>query len=122
MTSMSAAQYQATLGKPQKKAKYGNRKVTIDGITFDSVTEGRFYSELKLREKAGEVYEVQMQTPYALTVNGQLVCTYKPDFCFYDAIAKRQRVVDVKGVQTKDFIIKKKLMRAVHGIEVEIVK
>lgn len=121
MTSMSAAQYRSLAEKP-KRSKYGNRKVTIDGITFDSVTEGRFYSELKLREKAGEVYEVQMQTPYALTVNGQLVCTYKPDFCFYDAIAKRQRVVDVKGVQTKDFIIKKKLMRAVHGIEVEIVK
>jgi len=121
MTGMSAAEYRSQAGKP-KKSKYGNRKVVIDGITFDSATEGRYYSALKLREKAGEVFEVQLQTPYALTVNGQLVCTYKPDFVFYDAIEKRNRVVDVKGVQTKDFIIKKKLMRACHGIEVEIVK
>jgi len=121
MRKMSAEEYR-DLAKPAKRSKYGAKKVTIDGIRFDSIAESRFYSTLKLREQAGEVYEVQMQTPYALTVNGQLVCTYKPDFCFYDATLKRQRVVDVKGVQTKDFIIKKKLMRAVHGIEVEIVK
>ena len=117
---MSAQQFKAT-AKP-RRSKYGNRKVTIDGITFDSVAESKFYLALKSREKAGEVYEVQMQTPYALTVNGHLVCTYKADFVFYDAVEKRNRVVDIKGVQTKDFIIKKKLMRACHGIEVEIVK
>lgn len=121
MTETISAHQFRNLSKP-KKSKYGNRKVTIDGITFDSVAESKFYSALKLREKAGEVYEVQMQVPYMLIVYGQLVCTYKADFVFYDAIEKHNRVVDVKGVQTKDFIIKKKLMRACHGIEVEIVK
>ena len=115
---ISAQQYR----QQPKRSKYGNRKVTIDGVQFDSVAESKFYSVLKLREKAGEVYEVELQKPYALTVNGQLVCTYKCDFAFYDALVKRNRVVDVKGVQTKDFIIKKKLMRAVHGIDVEIIK
>lgn len=117
---MSAQQFKAT-AKP-KVNKYGAKPIVIDGHRFASKREGQFYSALKLREKAGEVYEVQMQTPYLLIVYGQLVCTYKADFVFYDAVEKRNRVVDVKGVQTKDFIIKRKLMRACHGIEVEIVK
>jgi hypothetical protein len=117
---LTKEQGKALLSKP-KRSKYGAKRTLLDGITFDSKAEAAYYSALKLREKAGEVYEVQMQPPYALTVNGLLVCVYKPDFVFYDAVLKRTRIIDVKGVRTKEFIIKQKLMRACHGIEIEVV-
>jgi hypothetical protein len=120
MTTITSAEYRQM--KQPKKAKYGNRKTVVDNITFDSKAEANFYRLLKRRELAGEVHDVEMQKPYALTVNGALVCTYRADFVFYDQTEKRQRVVDVKGVKTRDFVIKQKLMRACHGIEVECVK
>ena len=121
---MSAAEFRANreADVTERPSKYRNKKTTVDGVKFDSKREAEFYSSLKQLERAGQVYEVELQKPYALTVNGQLVCTYKADFAFYDAIQKRNRVVDVKGVATKDFVIKKKLMRAVFGIDVEVVR
>jgi len=105
-----------------KKSKFKNIRTEIDGIKFQSKREGAYYSQLKIREKAGEVYDVKLQNRHALTINGQLICTYVSDFEFYDQIEKRHRVVDVKGVRTPEFNLKKKLMKAILGIEVEIVK
>ena len=34
--------------------KYHNRKVVIDGITFDSQREGDYYCELKMLRMAGD--------------------------------------------------------------------
>lgn len=118
---ISAQQYREGKAKP-KRAKYGNRKVTVDGHRFDSKREAAYYGELKQREKAGEVFEVEMQRPFSIVINGQLVCTYKADFHFWDEKAKRRRVVDVKGFATPEFKLKAKLMRAVLGLEVEVVK
>jgi len=36
-----------------RKGKYNNRKVTIDGITFDSAKEGDCYCQLKMLRMAG---------------------------------------------------------------------
>ena len=47
-------------------SKYGNRKVTVDGISFDSVREARRYKELKLLLLAGEIIGLQMQVPFEL--------------------------------------------------------
>lgn len=120
MTTISAEEYRQL--KQPRKAKYGNRKTVVDGITFDSKAEARFYDGLKLREKAGEVANVELQKPFALTVSAQLIGTYKADFAFDDLVERRYRVIDVKGVETYAFKLKKKLMRACHGIEVECVK
>lgn len=118
---LTRQQYQAQIAKP-KKTKFKNIRTEIDGIRFDSKKEGEYYAALKIREKAGEVSNVEMQRSYALTVDGFLICTYRADFVFWDAIEHRQRVIDVKGVATPVFIIKQKLMRACHGITIEVVK
>lgn len=118
---MSAEEFRA-IGKAPKRSKYGNRKTVVDGIKFDSKREAQYYCSLKQLERAGQVYEVELQKPYALSVNGQLVCTYRCDFAFYDALQKRNRVVDVKGVETPEFKLKRKLMRAVLGIDVEVIR
>lgn len=104
------------------KSKYRAVPVVVDGIRFDSKAEARYYAELKLRERAGEVYEVELQPRFQFVHNGQLIGTYRADFKFWSDATKRTHVVDVKGVQTEAFKIKRKLMRAFHGIDVEVVR
>jgi len=47
-------------------SKYGNIKITIDNITFDSKKEAEKYSELKLLQKAGEIKEFQVHPRFLL--------------------------------------------------------
>jgi len=108
--------------KLKRPNKYGNKKTTIDGIEFASKAEASFYSALKLREAAGEVYEIQLQPRFIFQHNGVYIGAYKPDFQFYDATEKRTRVVDVKGFRVRDLGRTLKLMKAFHNINVEIVK
>lgn len=120
--TMSAKQYRDGGAKP-KRSKYGNRKTVLDGITFDSKAEADYYAALKIREKAGEVSAVERQKPFLLLgPRGELIATYKADFVFIDHILGCQRVIDVKGFSTDVFKLKRKMMRALLGIEVEIVK
>ena len=124
MTRLTASEYLAQ-AKP-KKRKYGNTPVTIDGIRFDSKAEGKFYCELKLREKAGEVSAVELQRRLAiLGPKGEVICVAIPDFCFWDHVEDRFRAVDVKGgkaTQTKEFRLKQKLAKAFLGIDIEVVE
>ena len=87
-----------------------------------SKREAAYYADLKLREKAGEVHGVEIQRPFAITISGLLICTYRCDFSYIDNADKRLHVVDVKGVETDVFRLKKKLMKAVHKIDIEVVK
>lgn len=116
---MSAAEFRAQPAEKPKRNKYNAKRTLVDGIWFDSKAEASYYAALKLRERAGEVSDVEMQRPYELTIGGHLIATYRADFVFWDHQAKRRRVIDVKGVETAVFRLKKKMMRACHGIIVE---
>lgn len=117
----TADQYRAAQKKMRRK--YGNRPVIVDGIRFDSKREAAYYGELKMREKAGEVSEVELQRRFALVGgDGILITTYVADFYFFDHIADRFRCIDVKGYVTREFTIKRRLMKSFLGIEVEIVR
>ncbi len=99
----------------RRKNKYGNRKIQVDGITFDSVKEMRMYTELKLMEQAGEVKNLKTQPKYELvpgyTLNGKKVRAihYIGDFLFWDKRHKRIRLLDCKGFKTEVFKLKEKL-------------
>lgn len=118
----SKEQGRELLAAKPKKRKYRNEPIVIDGIRFDSKREGAFYAELKLREKAGEVAEVELQKPFVLTIKGVLIGTYRCDFAFFDNARRCYRVVDIKGVVTREFQRTRRLMRALHGIEIEVVR
>jgi hypothetical protein len=102
-----------------KLAKYKNRKTTIDGRVFDSQREATRYQELKLMESAGEIEELDLQVRFALRVNRQEICCYIADFTYRNKIGRKLVVEDVKGMKTRDYIIKKKLMKAIHDIEIK---
>ena len=114
--------------------KYKNKKVTLDGITFDSKKEARRYGELSMLQRAGEISDLELQKEFELipaqyeTIprygkNGQRLkdgkrCIEKPVKYKADFVYKEngvEVVEDTKGVKTKDYIIKRKLMLYVHG-------
>jgi hypothetical protein len=104
--------------------KYHNKKITRDGITFDSLKEYRRYCELRLLEKAGAITDLKRQVKYELIpsqrVGGKVVeraCIYVADFVYKQ---NGETVVeDTKGFKTKDYIIKRKLMLHIHGIRIK---
>ncbi len=100
----------------RRRSKYGNRKTTVDGITFDSVKEAARYSTLRLLERAGEITDLELQPTYVLDVNGHPVCRYRADFRYREK--GRLVVEDVKGFKTEEYRLKARLMKAIHGIEV----
>ena len=105
--------------------KYGARKVTVDGIRFDSLKEARLYRDLKLMERAGEICDLQLQVPFELIPTqkdekGKVIerkVVYKADFTYWQG--GRFVVVDAKGVRTKEYIIKRKLMLQKYNIRVQ---
>lgn len=117
--SMTAAQYRA-LDKPAKRSKYGNKKVVVDGITFDSDLEAKRWQHLRIRQRLGEIRNLRRQVRFRLEVNGVHVCDYIADHV-YEMSDGEGVVEDAKGVLTKDFVIKRKLMRACLGIDILLV-
>lgn len=105
----------------EKRPKYGNVKVVIDGIKFDSKLEAKRYGELKLLEKMGLIESFELQKRYPLEVNGIKICTYVCDFVVNYPNGKRV-IEDTKGVLTPDFKLKMKLMKAIYNIDILLIK
>ena len=119
--------------------KYKNQKQVIDNITFDSKREARRYTELKLLERAGKISNLRLQVEYELIpacyeryeryskktgnrLKDGMRCveraiSYKADFVYKED--GKTVVEDTKGFKTKDYIIKRKLMRHLFGIEIK---
>ena len=98
--------------------KYGAIQTTVDGHKFPSGAEANRYGELKLLEKGGAIVGLELQPKYKCYVNGLLVCTYAGDFRYRDNDTRELVIEDVKGVRTPVYKLKKKLMKACHGIEI----
>lgn len=105
----------------RRRNKYNAKKTIVDGIKFDSKMEAERYAELKLMQKAGQIVGLEVHPRYPIFIGKHHICVYEADFSYIDPLAK-MIVEDVKGVRTALFILKKKLMLAIHGIEVEEIK
>ncbi len=99
-----------------RNGKYNARKITIDNVVFDSMAEAKRYKALKLLERAGVITQLILQPKYDLIVNGVKVGFYKADFKYYQAGALV--VEDVKGMKTPIYNLKKKMVKAIYGIEI----
>lgn len=100
----------------------GKANRTVDNILFGSMKEAKRYHELKVLQRAGYIGGLnadKKQLRWNLEVNGQLICKYEADFAYIEAGPVPQKVVeDAKGAKTPEYRIKKKLMKAIHGIEI----
>ena len=100
----------------KKKNKYRNIHTTVDGIRFSSKREAARYDQLKFLEKHGKISELVLQPEFPIRVCGELICNYRGDFSYWYGI---DRVIeDVKGFKTPVYRLKKKLLKAVLGLEV----
>lgn len=97
-------------------SKYHAIPTTIDGIPFASRAEANRYQELKIMERNGNISGLTLQVKYPIVINGVKVCTYVSDFDYHE---NGQAVTeDVKGVRTPVYKIKKKLVKAMYGIDI----
>jgi hypothetical protein len=123
-----------TTKKKKKTGKFGAKKTLLDGIKFDSIMESEYYTYLKEEKKAGRVKDFELQPVYVLQEAfikvGDKV--YVKSHSDYEKLKKQhkakvtlgikyisdyfvtyadgsQLVIDVKGQETADFKIKRKM-------------
>jgi len=102
-----------------KPPKFRNVPVVVDGIRFDSQKEARRWADLSLLQRAGQISDLSRQVRLPLKVNGQLVCTFVPDFTYTEN--GQQVIEDTKSPITRKhpvYRIKVKLLKALTGAEV----
>ena len=116
--------------------KYRNKRVEYEGIVFDSLKEKRRYCQLQILEKNGIISDLRLQVPFELIpaiyedevvqmktktkIKKKLVqrsTTYVADFVYIQD--GKMIVEDTKGFRTKEYELKKKMMRAFLGIEIK---
>jgi hypothetical protein len=96
------------------KNKYGSNKIVVDGITFDSKDEARYYEYLKKRKAKGEILNFELQPTYELIPKfrklGKLyrAVTYTPDYLIYH-LDGAEELIDVKGFSTQQGELRRKL-------------
>lgn len=98
-----------------KPTKYRARKVTVDGVTYDSAGEYRRFCELQLLERAGVIRNLERQVRIPLVVNGVKVCAIVADYIYFEG--QKRVVEDHKSAFTRKlpvWRIKSKLLRALH--------
>lgn len=103
--------------KKSKRGKYNARGEWIDEHFFASAAEAGRYLQLKELQQQGRISDLELQPPFACYVSGRLVCTYRADFRYRKrgvGIAYRVLVEDVKGMVTKEYALKRKLVAALH--------
>lgn len=121
--------------------KYKNKKYTYLGIKFDSLKECRRYTELRLLEQAGKITDLELQKAYELIPaqyeeTGEIytkgihkgkhkkkllerAVVYRADFVYTDCETGQQVVEDTKGMRTKEYVIKRKLLLWRFGIKIK---
>ena len=112
-TPQDLAEYQA---RQPKRNKYRAQPTVIDEIRFASKREATRYQDLKVMEQLGLISGLELQPAYPIIVDRMKVCTYKADFRYIENGALV--VEDAKGMKTPVYRLKKKLMKALYGIEI----
>jgi hypothetical protein len=110
------------LAAGRKPTKYGNRRVEVDGIWFDSQAEARRYGELLLLQRAGQITDLQVHPRLAFEIEGDTMFVYMPDFEYLDMVPPVPVYVyeDVKQpfTCTAVYRLKRKLIERQHGITI----
>lgn len=125
---MSVAQYLATNQKPSR-AKWGNIHTSYNGQIYMSKKEANFAKSLddcrKAKNKCERVRSYETQVKYKININGYHICDYLLDFkVTYED--DHIEYIDVKPfdkkknkfLSTDTYKLKKKLVKALHNIDI----
>lgn len=94
--------------------KYNNVRTEKDGMKFDSKKEARYYEQLKSETVAGKVLFFLRQVPFHLAGGVKYVCDF---LVFY--VDGRCAFIDVKGLKTAMYKVKKRLVEAAYPVTIE---
>lgn len=97
--------------------KFNAKRTKVGERTYASKAEARYAVALEHRKRAGEVLFALEQVPIRLPGGTK----YVVDFLVFEASGD-VRFIDVKGVQTDAFKIKKREIEALYPFEIEVVK
>lgn len=107
-------------------SKYGNKKTVVNGITFDSKLEAEYYQYLKVLENV-TILDLQLQ-PKFLILSGYTDAEgekQRPIYYQADFLVKYENglveVIDIKGVETEAFKLKKKMFESRYGMKLKVV-
>ena len=95
-------------------SKYNSNKINIDGYTFDSKDEGKYYEYLKGLKAQGQIINFELQPKFELIPKFEKAgkryqaITYSADFTIYH-INGEVEYVDIKGLETQQGILRGKL-------------
>jgi hypothetical protein len=99
----------------EKPAKYHNKKTEVNGIEFDSKAEADYYVYAMQLQAAGHITRLDLQPRFELMraftdneLRRHRAIVYVADF-YIEYKDGRRLVIDVKGVQTAEFKLKRKL-------------
>jgi len=100
--------------------KYSAKKTYSElcGRKFDSKAEARRGEELELLQKAGEIRDLQYQVKF--TLHHKPIITIKVDFVYGEN--GETTYEDVKGVETREFRVKRYWLEEQQGIHVLLTK
>lgn len=125
MTRISAAEYQSQKA-PKRVNKYRNRKVVLDGITFDSAKEADRWSVLKILEAMGVISHLERQPKFKLTCGDRPVlirskgypngrqAIYTADFAYFNGDKRVVEDVKSKATRTEAYVLRKAIVEAMH--------
>ena len=105
--------------------KYHAIPCQVGNDKYRSHRERDRHQDLLLLQRVGKIIGLCREVPFLLVPSkrrsdGKIKqgCTYLADYVYTDISFGKIIVEDAKGVRTKDYIIKRKLMLFVHGIEI----
>lgn len=131
LEKLGREQARAAMDKPA--GKYHNRKRTVTlpengkSITFDSEKEARRFGELRMRLRFNDIRDLRLQVNFTLqegftTAAGERVrpIVYRADFTYQELTPSGWQTVveDVKGVRTKEYAMKRKMMLEKFGVDI----
>ena len=104
--------------KSRISKKYRNvRTPNGDGTFSDSKKEARIDGEYQILLRCGQLRSVERKKRFPIVIAGIKICDYECDWVITDT-AGNVSVVDAKGLKTRVYRLKKKLMKAIHGIDI----
>lgn len=107
-------------------SKYKNKKIIIDDYEFDSKAEGSYYEQLKWLRESGEIAAFTVQPSYLLQdkfeKDGKVhrKIEYIADFEVLHNDGSVE-VIDVKGMTTPVFALKRKLFEAKYPHKLSVI-
>ena len=114
-TIMTTEQFKAI--KKPKKSKYKSVKCEHLGVKLDSLKEKRQYIKYLHQQSIGEILSIKLQPRFDIIINGKFCGFYKADFEI-ELPDKSIQIIDVKGMKTIVYKLKKKIIEAMYNIKI----